>query len=182
MVATRFALREIRFAFKQFRIFIACLFLGTAIIAAVGSVTTNIAESLARDARIFLGGDVEIETNQRLLTEEEMAYVIDTAEEISVVSELRAMAHTEDFSDSSLIEVKAVDDLYPLFGELETNSSLSRNELLAFKDGHWGAVPLEAIATRLGIDIGDKINIGSLIYEVRGVSAKETDSSNVGSQ
>ena len=182
MVTTRFALREIRFAFKQFRIFIACLFLGTAIIAAVGSVTTNIAESLARDARIFLGGDVEIETNQRLLTEEEMAYVIDTAEEISVVSELRAMAHTEDFSDSSLIEVKAVDDLYPLFGELETNSSLSRNELLAFKDGHWGAVPLEAIATRLGIDIGDKINIGSLVYEVRGVTAKEPDSSNVGFQ
>lgn len=182
MVATRFALREIRFAFKQFRIFIACLFLGTAIIAAVGSVTTNIAESLSRDARIFLGGDVEIETNQRLLTDEEMAYVVDTAEEISMVSELRAMAHTEDFTESSLIEVKAVDDLYPLFGVLETNSNLSREDLLAFKDGHWGAVPLEAIATRLGVDIGDKINIGSLVYEVRGVTAKEPDSSNAGFQ
>lgn len=182
MVATRFALREIRFAFKQFRIFIACLFLGTAIIAAVGSVTTNIAESLSRDARIFLGGDVEIETNQRLLSEEEMAYVVETAEEISIVSELRAMAHTEDFSESSLIEVKAVDGSYPLFGQLDTNSNLPRNELLSFKDGHWGAVPLEAIATRLGVDVGDKLNIGSLVYEVRGITAKEPDSSNAGFQ
>lgn len=182
MIALKFALREIRFAFKQFRIFIACLFLGTAIIAAVGSVTKNISESLARDAQIFLGGDVEIETNQRLLTEEEMAYVVETAEEISLVSELRAMAHTEDFSDSSLIEVKAVDDLYPLFGTLDTNSSLPRDELLSYKDGHWGAVPLEAIATRLGLQIGDKVNIGSLLYEVRGITTKEPDSSNAGFQ
>lgn len=182
MVATRFALREIRFAFKQFRIFIACLFLGTAIIAAVGSVTQNIAESLARDARVFLGGDVEIETNQRELSEEEMAYVTETAEYVSTVSELRAMAHTEDFSDSSLIEVKAVDDYYPIYGELETNSGLPREELLSFKDGHWGAVPLEAIATRLNLKVGDKINIGNLQYEVRGITAKEPDSSNAGFQ
>ncbi|MDG1995470.1 MAG: FtsX-like permease family protein [Emcibacteraceae bacterium] len=182
MVATKFALREIRFAFKQFRIFIACLFLGTAIIAAVGSVTTNIAQSLSRDAQIFLGGDVEIETNQRLLTEEEMAYVVNTVEEISIVSELRAMAHTEDFSDSSLIEVKAVDDNYPLFGTLVTNSSLPRSELTSFKNGLWGAVPLEAIATRLSLSVGDKINIGSLLYEVRAITAKEPDSSNAGFQ
>ena len=79
MVAFKFALREIRFAFTHFRIFIACLFLGTAIIAAVGSVTQNISTSLARDARMFLGGDIEIETNQRTLTEEEMTYVAERA-------------------------------------------------------------------------------------------------------
>mgnify|MGYP005656092303 FL=1 len=105
MIAFKFALREIRFAFTHFRIFIACLFLGTAIIAAVGSVTENIATSLARDARVFLGGDIEIDTNQRLLNEEEMAYIAERSEEISIVSELRAMAHTEGYTDSSLIEI-----------------------------------------------------------------------------
>ncbi len=68
-LAIKFAFRELRGGIKGFRIFIACLFLGTTIIASVGSVTANIASSLARDARMFLGGDIEIETNQRLLNE-----------------------------------------------------------------------------------------------------------------
>ena len=182
MVALKFALREIRFAFKQFRIFIACLFLGTAIIASVGSVTTNIAQSLSRDARMFLGGDIEIETNQRALTIEEMNYVVDLAEEISMVSELRAMAHTEDFSNSSLIEIKAVDNKYPMFGVLETSTGLSPRELLDQKDGRWGAVPAEAIAIRLGLEIGDTVNIGNVAYEIRGITVREPDSSSAGFQ
>jgi putative ABC transport system permease protein len=182
MVALKFALREIRFAFKQFRIFIACLFLGTAIIASVGSVTTNIAESLARDAQMFLGGDVEIETNQRTLSEEEMAYVVQRAEEVSLVTELRAMAHTDGFTDSSLIEIKAVDELYPMFGVLETSSGLSPRELLDQKNGRWGAVPAEAIATRLGLNEGDTVNIGNVAYEIRGITVREPDSSSAGFQ
>ncbi len=182
MVAFKFALREIRFAFRQFRIFIACLFLGTAIIASVGSVTANIAASLARDARMFLGGDVEIETNQRVLSDEEMGYVVERAEEISLVSELRAMAHTEGFTDSSLIEIKAVDTLYPMFGVLETSSGLSPRELLDKKNGRWGAVPADAIATRLGLKEGDTVNIGNVAYEIRGITVREPDSANAGFQ
>lgn len=182
MIALKFALREIRFAFKQFRIFIACLFLGTAIIASVGSVTSNIAASLAKDARMFLGGDVEVETNQRVLSEEEMSYIVDRAEEVSLVSELRAMAHTDGFTDSSLIEVKAVDELYPMFGMLETSSGLSPRELLDKKNGRWGAVPAEAIATRLGLKEGDTVNIGNIAFEIRGITVKEPDSSSAGFQ
>lgn len=182
MVALKFALREIRFAFKQFRIFIACLFLGTAIIASVGSVTANISASLAKDARMFLGGDVEVETNQRVLSEEEMSYIVERVEEVSLVSELRAMAHTDGFTDSSLIEVKAVDELYPMFGVLETSSDLNPKDLLDLKNGRWGAVPAEAIATRLGLKEGDAVNIGSVAYEIRGITVKEPDSSSAGFQ
>lgn len=182
MIATKFALKEIRFAFKHFRIFIACLFLGTAIIAAVGSVTKNISTSLARDARTFLGGDVEIDTNQRLLNKEEMTYVAKRAVEISMVSELRAMAHTETYDDSSLIEIKAVDKAYPMFGELITSSDLPKEQLLEFKDGFWGAVASDAIAVRLDRTVGDRLNIGDLLYEIRAIVIKEPDSSNAGFQ
>ncbi|HPF47091.1 MAG: ABC transporter permease [Alphaproteobacteria bacterium] len=180
--AFKFALREIRFAFRHFRIFIACLFLGTAIIAAVGSVTKNIAVSLSRDAQTFLGGDVEIRTNQRFLSDEEMAYIKPKVEEISLISELRAMAHTAEFTDSTLIEMKAVDNHYPMFGKLETSSGLPPKELLEFKDGHWGIVPSEAIATRLNVKVGDLLTIGNLAYQIRGITVKEPDSANAGFQ
>ena len=182
MIATRFALREIRFAFKHFRIFIACLLLGTAIIAAVGSVTKNISLALERDARMFLGGDIEIRLIQRELNEEELAYVTDRAVEISRVSELRAMAHTVENDDSSLIEIRAVDEAYPLFGELITSSKLSKAQLFEFKDGFWGMVASDAIAVRLDRGVGDNLKIGNLIYEIRGITIREPDSANAGFQ
>ena len=102
--------------------------------------------------------------------------------EISTVSELRAMAHTDGFTDSSLIKIKAIDELYPLFGELETSSGLSTTALFENKEGRWGTVPSDAIATRLGVGVGDILNIGSVAYEIRGITVKEPDSSNAGFQ
>ncbi len=182
MIAMKFALREIRFAFKHFQIFIACLFLGTAIIAAVGSVTKNISVALEQDARKFLGGDIEIRLIQKELSPDEMAYISARSVEISRVSELRAMAHTEQKDDSSLIEIRAVDKAYPLFGELTTTGNMPNEQLFEFKDGSWGLVASDAIAVRLNREVGDKLNIGDLTYQIRGIIIVEPDSANAGFQ
>ncbi len=182
MIACKFAFREIRFAFKHFRVFIACLFLGTTIIAAVGSVTKNIALGLEQDARVFLGGDLEVRLIQRQLDESEYTYFNAQADQISMISELRAMAHTTDNSDSSLIEIKAVDKAYPLFGELITTSNLPNEQLFEKKNGLWGLVASDAIAVRLKRKVGDQLNIGALTYEIRGIVITEPDAPNQGFQ
>ncbi len=69
--AFKFALRESRSALKHFKTFISCLFLGTAIIAGVGSVTANISDSIHQDGKIFLGGDMQISQIQKPFTNEE---------------------------------------------------------------------------------------------------------------
>ena len=60
-VPLRFALRELRGGLGGFRVFLACLALGVAAIAAVGSVRAAIEAGLAREAAALLGGDAEIE-------------------------------------------------------------------------------------------------------------------------
>ena len=60
-IASRFAARELRGGLRGFRVFLACLALGVAAIAAVGTVRAGIEAGLARDGAALLGGDAEVE-------------------------------------------------------------------------------------------------------------------------
>ncbi|MFC7050656.1 ABC transporter permease [Emcibacter nanhaiensis] len=181
--ALRFALRELRSGIKRFRIFLACLFLGTAIIASVGSVTTNITEGLSQEARQFLGGDIEISMMQRDLTPAEEAF-LSAHGTISRVSTLRAMAHLvdRDTEDSSLVELKAVDELYPLFGTLKFQGEDVPSDLYAEKDGRPAIVISEALANRLALGRSDLLKLGNTVYYVSAIVTFEPDRSNQGLQ
>ena len=56
-LAGRFARRELRGGLRNFRIFLACLALGVAAIAAVGTVRAAIETGLQREGAGLLGGD-----------------------------------------------------------------------------------------------------------------------------
>src|SRR5260370_16972651 len=58
-LAFRLARREMRGGLRGFGIFLACLTIGVAAIAGVGSLAAAIDAGLKGDARIVLGGDVE---------------------------------------------------------------------------------------------------------------------------
>ena len=59
-LALRLALRELRGGLGGFRIFLICLALGVAAIAAVGSVRQGLQDGLRREAAVILGGDAEM--------------------------------------------------------------------------------------------------------------------------
>ena len=71
----RLALRELRGGLAGFRVFIACLALGVAAIAAVGSVRAAIEQGLAREAASLLGGDAEVEFTYRFADPDERAWM-----------------------------------------------------------------------------------------------------------
>jgi len=177
--AFKFACRESRAALQHFKIFIASLFLGTAIVAGVGSVTSNMSDSFTEDGRIFLGGDIEISQIQQRLTEAERDYLSHSGL-ISEVATLRSMAHAE--NDSSLLDLKAVDSLYPLFGKLTLQKQDYSPESLLKHNGIWGILVSDALAVRLKLEKGDHVTLGTLKYQVRGVIKKEPDANNQGFQ
>ena len=69
----RFAARELRSGVKGFRIFLACLALGVAAIAAAGSTAEAFRQGLATQARDILGGDISVSVSQRKWTIDERA-------------------------------------------------------------------------------------------------------------
>lgn len=172
--ALRIALRELRGGLKGFYIFLACIALGTGAIAAVNSVATAITGSIASEGRTLLAGDVRFELNNRKADAEEIRF-LESLGDISVSTVLRSMARLPDGSDQSLVEVKAVDSAYPLYGTFVADPARPLSELVAPSDGRFGAVAAPLLLERLGLDVGDEILIGKARFVIAGSIATEPD-------
>ena len=169
----RLARRELRGGLGGFRIFLACLTLGVAAIATVQSVSSGVMEGLRDDGQAILGGDIAIRRIYRPAEGAELAHLQSTAE-FSASSEMRVMARSTG-DDATLVELKAVDGAYPLYGELRLAGGGSLAEALERRGGIWGAAIEETLLTRLAVEIGDTIRVGEATLEVRAVIEHEPD-------
>jgi putative ABC transport system permease protein len=185
LLTWRLARRELRGGlrsrFRGFRIFLSCLVLGTAAIAAVGSVSSSIGAGLRGDARALLGGDMELRIHHRPATPAQREWLASSGR-ISEIVALRAMASRIDRKDRRLVELKAVDDSYPLVGNVTLRSGRSLVDALAPRGGIHGLVAAESLLNRLDLSVGDRITIGDAIFRVTGVLIGEPDRATRGIQ
>ncbi len=168
------ACKEMRAGLGGFRIFIACLALGVAAIAGVGSLSDAIEAGIAKDARQLLGGDVALRLLHRPATDVQKAYMSRTAA-VSEVVEMRAMARALEGHNRTLVELKAVDDPYPLVGSIDLQGGGELKAKLARQGNSWGAVAERNLLTKLGLEIGDPLRIGEATFRVKGIIGKEPD-------
>ncbi|MGB6349053.1 MAG: ABC transporter permease, partial [Pseudolabrys sp.] len=108
----RFALRELRGGLHGFYVFLACIALGSMAIAGVGSLAASLADGLAREGRVILGGDLAFTLIQREAAPNERAF-LQSHGQVSSAATLRAMARAAN-GQATLVEMKAVDPAYPL--------------------------------------------------------------------
>lgn len=168
----RMARRELRGGVRGFRVFLACLAVGVAVIAGVGSLGRAIDAGLEADARLMLGGDVELRLTHRPAGPDELAWVR-AAGRASETVELRAMARAGE--RRNIVELKSVDGSYPLYGEVALEGGMKLGDALALRDGRWGAVADPDIAARLGIRPGDRMQLGDIAVELRATIQREPD-------
>ncbi|HVM78823.1 MAG TPA: FtsX-like permease family protein [Stellaceae bacterium] len=173
-LACRLMRRELRGGLKGFRIFLACLALGVAIIAGVGSLAAGVRAGLHADARSMLGGDAEVELVLRPATAAERDF-LDRSGTVSESVGMRAMARRDDGAARSLIELKAVDETYPLYGEVALDPPQALADALAKRDGLWGAVAAPALLDRLNLKPGDVLRVGEARFVLRAALAHEPD-------
>ncbi|HEY4746906.1 MAG TPA: FtsX-like permease family protein, partial [Steroidobacteraceae bacterium] len=169
----RYALRELRGGLRGFYVFIACIALGVMAIAGVGSVAASLGEGLAREGRTLLGGDMAFSLIQREAKPDEVAFLRSRGE-VSVAATLRGMARTGD-GRLALVELKAVDGAYPMLGELALDPPMPVPDLLAQRDGAFGAAADSTLLARLDLKIGDRVTIGSATFQIRSVDGAEPD-------
>src|SRR5215813_3402639 len=91
----RLALRELRGGLHGFYVFIACIALGVLAIAAVGSFAESLADGLASQGRVILGGDLAFSLIQREASPAERAFLAARGD-VSAVATLRTMARSAD--------------------------------------------------------------------------------------
>ena len=106
--------RELDWKFRGLRLLFVSLLLGVAALAAVGSLAAAMDRGLSERGQVILGGDVEFARSARPATPEERA-PFDAA---GTVAESIRMTSTAVTPERSIpIQLKAVDDRYPLYGQ-----------------------------------------------------------------
>jgi putative ABC transport system permease protein len=172
-LALRFAARDLRGGLRGFYVFIACIALGVTAIAGVGSVASGLADGLAREGRVILGGDLAFSLSLREAGANERAF-LEGRGRLSVAATMRAMARAQD-GRTALVEVKAVDAAYPLYGAVTLDPPQPLPQVLAQRDGVFGAAADPALLARLDLQPGARIAIGAATIEIRAALASEPD-------
>ena len=161
------ARRDLNARFRGLRLLLVCIFLGTAALAAIGTLTAAIERELASSGQELLGGDLEVEVWQRDLRLEEVE-ALEKYGKVSSGYRMQAMANTPEAA--APVELKAVDAKWPMFGRLELADG-RRVGAPSGTDAYLAATALE----RLGIAVGDSFKVGTLTLRAAGVIKDEPD-------
>jgi len=163
-----------RAGLRGFLIFFSCIVLGVLAIAGVNGASRLISEEFNLQGRAILGGDLRITMTQSVPTVEEMDFFTQHGQVASSVW-MRSMARSKEGDRQQLVEIKAIDQAYPLYGTFETEPRADFDSLFAPRDGVAGVVLSPALLQRLEAEIGDSIEIGTQNFEIRALVMNEPD-------
>ena len=172
--AFRLARRELRGGIRGLRVFLACLVLGVTAIAGIGSLAASVLAGIKADARELLGGDAEVRLAYRPIDAAERAFLTQSGR-VSEIATMRAMARTLGGDRRSLIELKAVDAGYPLYGTVVLSPVQDLAAALERRSDVFGAAIDPAILGRLGLRIGDSVKVGAAVLQLRAAIEREPD-------
>lgn len=159
----------LRFAFKDiFRhwrfslFFVLNLTIGLSGFITIETFKDGLESYLKNNAREILGADLSVSVRREFSIEEQKVLNGLPQDGVSVGYDFFAMASTP--KNSRLVLVKAIDDAYPLYGDLEGDEgrALEPQDLSAVPKAWLYPEAMEAF----GIKTGEKLKLGSLEFEV----------------
>jgi len=172
-LSARLAARELRSGVRGFRIFLACLALGVAAIAAAGSVAEAFRQGLGSQAREILGGDLAVTQRLRAFTPAERAAFEKTGA-VAYAASAEAMAQAPS-GERRLVELRGVSGAYPLAGTVELAGGATLAQALRPEGDAAGAAVEAALLQRLGLRLGDRFLVGNAPVVARAILVSEPD-------
>ena len=188
------AWREMRGSWRRFVFFILCVAIGVGAVVGIELFATNVESIIVEDARSLLGGDVEVRSSRDLgeSWQTVAAALNERNIDITHVRELVGMAAVRERAvgddahalrparATQLVELKAVDSRYPLYGRVGLSPDQPLHTLLAPVSSCpdqpcFGIVVQDSLLIILGLDRGAHLKIGQAWFAVRGVLLKEPD-------
>ena len=131
------AWRETRGAWRHFLYFFVCVAVGVGALVGVSLFAAHVDHAVTREARGLLGGDLEVRSSYPLSSDgQEVLHALDERGIIVThVSELVAMASRTGLEKTAgqatqIVELKAVEPAYPLYGTLKLEPAQSLDRLL----------------------------------------------------
>ncbi|NJR20655.1 MAG: hypothetical protein HC777_03920 [Hyphomonadaceae bacterium] len=174
------AASELKSGIKGFGLFLICLAIGVAAIAASGSMAQAFRAGLDAEQRRILGGDFVLSLRQRAPSPQQLAF-FNTRGRTSLATDDNTMGQAGGQTGGQtgtvrrLIQVRAVDSLHPLEGTVTLQPAGPLQPLLAQQNGLWGGVAEQALLDAFSLKVGDVIDLPYGQVQIRAVLLKEPD-------
>jgi putative ABC transport system permease protein len=193
------AWRETRAAWRHFVYFFVCIALGVGTLVGVGVFSANVEHTVAREARGLMGGDLEVRLSHPISArglsilqslESRGVGVLHVSELVAMASRVEGAAQAVPPSRAAptqIIELKAVESGYPLYGTLKTDPDHALSQLItlpatacrasaqAKAADCFGAIVQDALLIKMGMQVGDSIKIGRTVFPITGMLRHEPD-------
>jgi len=154
------------------RLFFSCVLLATVMLGTVWLLGQGLSRALEESGTQILGGDLAISVVNVPL-DQEIQQRLSELGILSRVAELRTSATAN--NQRLTVELKAVDDSYPLFGQVAVQSKTPLSEKLIDRDGAASVVVDRSMSSRLGIEVGDSLKLGNSRFLVQDILEREPD-------
>ncbi len=172
-LAWTLARRDLRGGWKSFRLALVGLALGVATIAGVGNFSAGLVDGLRENGRVILGGDVSLQTTMIPLSEDQRDWLGERGA-LSETADLNAMATSPD-RPPLLVSLRAVDDLWPLYGAPALAPSMPLGDAFAEQNGLPGALVDRSFLERLDLEVGNSFALGDGLFRVAAELVDEPD-------
>ncbi len=171
----RMALREIRASWHRLLFFFVCIAVGVASIIAIRSVIQSVRGALSGEARALLASDAMVTSNRpfsegvlkTLDAEQQAGRIVTRSESVEVATMVRPADPSK--QTSRMVELRAVEPAFPYYGKLAIDGGTYRHDLLKGN----GVLVRPELLPQLGVAVGDRIQIGTQTFEIRGLIAAE---------
>ena len=171
----RMALREIRASWQRLLFFFVCIAIGVASIIAIRSVIQSVRATLAGEARALLASDAMLTSNRpwsepvlaRMAAEQQAGRVLARSEAVELPTMVRPAQSSK--ATSRMVELRAVQAEFPYYGTLAVDGRRYSHDLLKGQ----GALVRPELLPQLGVNVGDRLQIGTQTFEIRGLITAE---------
>ena len=154
------------------KLFIACVAIATFMMGAVWVLGGGLSSMLARGGTTFLGGDIAVTTANVPVSEETRDDLRELGQ-MSQVAELRSSVRVGETRVA--VEVKGVDNAYPLYGNVVLESGRDVEAVLSGPGPRPAAIVEPSLLTRTDGKIGDTLRLGDDDFVIADVLSLEPD-------
>jgi putative ABC transport system permease protein len=166
--------REARASWKRLLLFVLCIAAGVGGLVAVKSFSHNLQRAVQGEARTLLAADLVLRSSRAPAAEERAALAELQAQGAQVVLSLQfvSMARSPAAQSVQLVSVRAVGPGYPFYGQVLTETGRPFRELLSDD----AVLVHQALLLKMGLHVGDVLEIGRRSFRIADVLVKEPDS------
>ena len=167
-LAWTIARRNLKGGRKRFLLAVFALALGVMTIAGVGSFGAGLVESLRENGRVILGGDIALRTTFTPPDDAQMRW-LEAHGALSRSADLFAMTRPPE-GEPLLVNLRAVDDSWPLYGEALIDPAMPLDHAL-----REGAIVDRDFLESTGLAVGSSFSLGETAVPIVAALVDEPD-------